>query len=422
MYIKELSIHNFKGIDDCCLSFKEGFNLIIGENGRGKTSILEALSIGLSGFISGIHGNGIRSRNFLPEEARTVYTLQGDGAYEPVMYWPSVEITADIDSQQYTWVRSKAGYGAQTVTSPRDICHLAEKLLADISAKLPVICYQSAARVWSQKRKKQTNTFTRKKTSRIAGYIDCVSDESSMKVMLDWCSRMEQIAWQKNKPVREYEAVKQAVAKAMTILEHIPVTVFYDKQSEELMYQKGDEVVPISVLSAGYQSLIWMIFDIAYRMAVLNPFMTDDIHETTGIVLIDELDVHLHPRWQWKIIEVLRHVFPCVQFIATTHSPIIIASAKSVWCINIENIRKPKCSMNGYGLEVDYILKNIQHAANLPDLVTQMLKDFYQYVDDGSLHQAEGMLLKLENEIGLENPIVVKARERLDLEIAFAED
>ena len=51
-----------------------------------------------------------------------------------------------------------------------------------------------------------------------------------------------------------------------------------------------------------------------------------------------------------------------------------------------------------------------------------MLKDFYQYVDDGSLHQAEGMLLKLENEIGLENPIVVKARERLDLEIAFAED
>lgn len=354
MYVKSISIRDFKGIASCQLSFRPGFNLIIGENGRGKTSLLEALAIGISGFLSGVHGGGIHPRNFQSEEARTSYILQGDGAYEPQYSWPSIDMSAEFSGTTYEWERAKENYGAQTKTTPRDICHLAEQRVADTSAILPVICYQSAGRVWSQKRKKQTSAFSRKKSSRIAGYIDCVSDESSMKLMLEWCSRMEQIAWQTDKPVREYEAVKQAVATAMTELEGAPITIFYDKRSEELLYQKGSAVIPISALSAGYQSLIWMVFDIAYRMAVLNPFLTEKIAETPGLVLIDELDVHLHPRWQWHVIDVLRHVFPNVQFIATTHSPIIIASAKDVWCIDIENMAAPKAATGGYGLEIDY--------------------------------------------------------------------
>lgn len=170
-----------------------------------------------------------------------------------------------------------------------------------------------------------------------------------MKLMLEWCSRMEQIAWQTEKPVREYEAVKKAVAAAMTRLESAPVDIFYDKRSEELMYRKNGTVVPISVLSAGYQSLIWMVFDIAYRMAALNPFLAEDISQTPGLVLIDELDVHLHPRWQWHVIDVLRSIFPHVQFLATTHSSIIIVSAKNVWCIDIEDLSALKTALSEVG-------------------------------------------------------------------------
>lgn len=297
MHVKTIAIHDFKGIEHCQLTFQPGFNLIIGENGKGKTSLLEALAVGISGFLSGVHGGGVRSRNFQLEEARTSYVLQGDGAYEPQYSWPHIDMSAEVAGCSYEWERAKDSYGAQTKTVPRDICHLAEQMVADTRAILPVICYQSAGRVWSQKRKKQTSAFSRKKSSRIVGYIDCVTDESSMKLMLEWCSRMEQIAWQTEKPVREYEAVKKAVAAAMTRLESAPVDIFYDKRSEELMYRKNGTVVPISVLSAGYQSLIWMVFDIAYRMAALNPFLAEDISQTPGLVLIDELDVHLHPRW-----------------------------------------------------------------------------------------------------------------------------
>lgn len=94
------------------------------------------------------------------------------------------------------------------------------------------------------------------------------------------------------------------------------------------MYQEGQLILPVMDLSAGFQSLIWMVFDIAYRMAVLNPFLGEKVSETRGIVLIDELDMHLHPKWQWGVIDALRSVFPNVQFIATTHAPILFASSK----------------------------------------------------------------------------------------------
>lgn len=63
MHVKTIAIHDFKGIEHCQLTFKPGFNLIIGENGKGKTSLLEALAIGISGFLSGVHGGGIHPRN-----------------------------------------------------------------------------------------------------------------------------------------------------------------------------------------------------------------------------------------------------------------------------------------------------------------------------------------------------------------------
>lgn len=72
-----------------------------------------------------------------------------------------------------------------------------------------------------------------------------------------------------------------------------------------------------------------MVLDIAYRMAILNPFLRDEIlNETPGIVMIDEVDMHLHPKWQWNIIKALKKTFPRVQFIVTTHSPIVVASCK----------------------------------------------------------------------------------------------
>ena len=83
---------------------------------------------------------------------------------------------------------------------------------------------------------------------------------------------------------------------------------------------------------------------------------------------------------------------------------------------------RPKTSMSGYGLEIDYILKKIQNATDLPDSVEDLLKSFYQCIDKEDFSQAKVILLQLEQDIGRDSPLAVKARERLDLEMALMEE
>ena len=164
---------------------------------------------------------------------------------------------------------------------------------------------------------------------------------------------MEQVAWQKEMKIAEYEAVKNTAADFMNrMTDKNNCIIFYDKQLEELMYQESQTTLPAADLSSGFQSLIWMVFDIAYRMALLNPHKKEAIANTAGIVLIDELDMHLHPRWQWKVIDALWSVFPNVQFIATTHAPILFASAKDVQIIDIAN-REPEYRYSHYGIDLN---------------------------------------------------------------------
>lgn len=91
---------------------------------------------------------------------------------------------------------------------------------------------------------------------------------------------------------------------------------------------------PFILLSEGYRNTLGLIADIAYRMAELNPHVTTD---TPGVVLIDEIDLHLHPKWQRIIVGDLKRIFPNCQFIVTTHSPFIIQSLKAEELIRLDD-------------------------------------------------------------------------------------
>ena len=98
---------------------------------------------------------------------------------------------------------------------------------------------------------------------------------------------------------------------------------YYDQNNEHVR-------IPLSLLSDGYKCTISLIADIAYRMAILNPQLLDKVlTETEGIVLIDEVDLHLHPTWQKRILKDLLDIFPRVQFIVSTHAPEVINSVRS---------------------------------------------------------------------------------------------
>lgn len=412
MQLKKISIKNFKGIEEKTIIFKPGFNLIKGSNGRGKTSILEAIAVGLGGFIAGLPD--VTTRHFSSDEVRNVYMKMGDGSYDRTYVMPvEVSMEAVLDGEEFKWTRGKSSINAsRSTTQPRDIYKKAEEMAGDNNIEFPVLVYLSAGRVWSQKRERTENIF-RKQYFRTVGYTDALIDASSVKLLLNWCMKMEMVAWQKEKKIAEYEAVKQAVAKFMDIMEESEGhEVFYDKQEEQLMYTVENTIFPITQLSAGYQSLVWMALDIAYRMAVLNPDKKEHIAETKGIVLIDEIDMHLHPRWQWNIVNALQNVFPNVQFIAATHSPILFAASNDLWLIDVEeeevNYTESKC-----GYDANAVLEIFMGAKSQNPETEKLIHSIYVAIHNKEYELAEAKIQELANITSENYSEVVAARMEL---------
>ena len=423
MRIMEAEIRNFKGIADWKVEFQPGFNLIKGENGKGKTSILEALAVGLGGFIAGIAG--VNSRGIVIDEIRRTYSCTGDGTYTVEYHVPTqvyLKVDMGSDKGECSWTRGRNSLNAsRSTTQPRDIVRIAETISNQPEEELPLICYQSAGRVWSQKREKSKNVF-RKKFLRTVGYTDTLVEASNIKMLLNWCVKMEQVSWQKGIKIAEYEAVKKAVATFMRAMDHNgDYEIFYDKQIEELMYMEKGKALPVNSLSSGYQSLIWMVFDIAYRMALLNPFLLDQITMTRGIVLIDELDMHLHPKWQWKVIQALRLVFPNIQFIAATHSPILFASADNVFLIDIEG-NVPQYSTSHYGIDINTAIRSFQGTSELPEEIYEEVQKFYEAMDIEDYKTAKRILDSIAEKTAPESPIVADMRTMYEIEIQWPED
>ncbi len=304
MIIKKIEIENFKGIEKVEFKFAEKFNLIAGNNGTGKTSALEAIIVALGAFLSGI--DGVKSIHFTKDEIRREKELLGDGSTN-IRYKTPVTVKCELvlDGTDFEFTRRKVSVkSSRSTIEPRDICRKANELISNSESILPVVSYQSFSRIANQKRDKWSNPFG-DDFSRSVGYTDCLEDASNTKMLQNWCKKMEEVSWQLDKKIAEYEAVKKAVSKFMSImLEDDNIRVYYDKRMDELVYSNSKEDLPIRILSSGFRTLIGMVYDISYRMAILNPNLRKNIvDETPGIVLIDEIDMHLHPKWQWKISE-----------------------------------------------------------------------------------------------------------------------
>lgn len=419
MYLKEISVRNFRGIDSCELQLHEKMNLIIGKNGVGKTSILEAIAVGLGGFICDL--DGVSGKNLSKDDFRVLYNKVGDGSYNKKICLPlSIGCKAALDGKNYEWERTK-----DTQKNPvpsmvlRQIAKAASELADMDDSVLPILSYQSASRIRAQTRESKVETG--RETLRVRGYADSLTASLSKKQLFAWCAKMEQIAWQKEHAIGEYEGVKEAVSKFMTIMEgNQECSLYYDKQSEDILYVKAGVAESISSLSAGYQSIIWMVFDIAYRMAVLNPHLKTGISETPGIVLIDEPDAHLHPEWQWLLVNALRVVFPHVQFIIASHSPIILASVKEGKIIDVSDIKDISYAEPAYGLDVNDTLRQVQDSLGIPVEVAELKGKFDSAIDRGDREAAKEALMTIEAIIG-DRPIAIEARTEFELEAALEE-
>lgn len=330
MHLINAQITNFRGIEQLRLEFEPGFQLIKGRNGKGKTSILNALTTGLSGILSGIEGFSMT--HFTRDEVSKVYSATSAGTLE-CSYNVPVEVTlvASVEGMKIPvrWIMSRTSiHASKTSIQPKDTTAVLRRLAKKAELDLPVLSFQGVGRASSLRLEKTENIF-RKKYARTVGYMDTLSELTNQRFLFNWCSKMENTV--------EYKAVMNTMADfANQMNTGETYSFFYDKKLDELMYQVKDTILPVGHQSAGIQSLIWMVFDIACRMALLNPHKQEDIAKSKGVVLIDELDMLLDSHLQGNVINSLRTVFPNVQFIAATHSQELPASSKDVRIIDIE--------------------------------------------------------------------------------------
>ena len=167
----------------------------------------------------------------------------------------------------------------------------------------------------------------------------------------------------------------------------------------EFVYEENGTAMPIVFLSAGYQSCLWMVMDIAFRALLLNPGTTN-LDEITGIVLIDEVDKHLHPKWQWNVLNALHDTFPNIQFIITTHAPIVISSCKNATLMTIDLNHKVTPIDTVYGYSVEDVIELTQES----DAVIPELRDLYEQFEKACAQKDLELAQKYADSIGNEFP------------------
>ncbi|MCG9873740.1 MAG: AAA family ATPase [Leptospiraceae bacterium] len=178
--------------------------------------------------------------------------------------------------------------------------------------------------------------------------------------------------------------------------------------SASLFLDKNGEEFNLDQLSDGEKNFIAIIGDIARRLTIGNPNSSDPLNET-GIVIIDEIDLHLHPKWQRIVAENLTKVFPNCQFILSTHSPQVISHIKPESLFLVENIRsniKIHSVNDSYGKSSNSILEDIMEETSRPKNIDQNIKDVFRYIQEGKIDDANKLIFDLRSKIGEDSELV----------------
>ncbi|MEM8995750.1 MAG: AAA family ATPase [Acidobacteriota bacterium] len=337
MRIDTLDVSNFKGFEQRQLKLHPQFTLVVGENGAGKTSVLEALSVAVGSWFLGLRE--CDTRHIRPADVRmVVFDGEGGGTHGEQQFPCVVEAKGSVCDRTLTWKRTlNSASGRTTYGDARDVKKLSME--ADSAVRrgeefvLPLISYYSTGRLWNvprdQARVKGSGQLkSSAASSRLEGYRNSVDPRLSVSDLVKWIANESWRAFQnKGQYGATFEVARRALIGSLMDAEDI----YFDANYGEVMIRFGDgSRQPFNNLSDGQRCMLALVGDLARKAATLNPRLgAEALRETPGVVLIDELDLHLHPTWQRRVIEDLRSVFPALQFVCTTHSPFLIQSLRS---------------------------------------------------------------------------------------------
>ena len=430
MKVKRLTMNSFRGISDLTLEFHETEpTVFIGINGVGKSSILDCLSILLSWLIAQLQFDPNAVGSFMSkQDGRLVSGRQQDLANGRIFGQKDIkngenkthnEIAISLNSQEVKWSINTFQIGGNTGLGLKTALVELEPVTNNIrrhweenpEANIPLVVYYPVNRAVLNiplETPKEEYSF-----KQVDAYEQALNGiQINFSSFFQWFRAVEDLENEQRRDEPDYrnrqiEAVRQAIYSLLPGFSNLrvrrsPLRMSVTKQGQELI---------VNQLSDGEKCLLAMVGDLARRLAIANPSLPDPL-QGSGVVLIDEIELHLHPKWQREIIPALTRTFPNCQFIVTTHSPQVISQVKPEGIYILERTDEGIVAMrpeSSYGRDSNRILEDLMDVPERPQEIKESLLELFRLIARGELDGARQLHQKIADEIGGDDPELVGA-------------
>lgn len=404
MKIHQLKVQNFRCFERATFDFSPGFNLFVGVNGSGKSSLLKAVVGSLATPLNGLGKNTVWLHDQEANARLALVEMKGRVRYERC-YPVRLEVKGEVNGVNRDWWMEQAGPGNNQNKWEHTIFSALTSTAASVvqggAGALPVVVFYTAERQWKLVGV-GAEAAVRQQDSRLDGYISWENASVDVKGLESWvvAKSLERLEATSDTstvlsgmPLDELDLVNTAVKEAVPGAKGLRYDIKYRRLVLDWI---AAEPMPFDTLSDGQRGLVALVADIARRMCLLNPQLGDAVlAETPGIVVIDELDMHLHPAWQRRLPGFLKKTFPKVQFIAASHSPQVLGELQTeeINLLRPTGTAHPQVS---YGLTSSQVLEEIMGADARSPEVQSLVTDVFGALERGELQAAREKLTKLE--------------------------
>lgn len=411
MRVTRLTVTNLRAIQRGEFRFQSGFNLIVGVNGVGKTSVLDALCACLSPIVKYMNGLRIKADSLLVEDIRIgadAMTLEcgiqiGGGEYSYLIHMPresSVpqEKKSGMPREQVHETPGKSefvGEAPQVATG------------MEPSGRPLAVLFSTRRAVPSERGPSKASSAG----NVLAAFADAFSNrELQLGQFAAWMRVQEVLKVENAAAGRVLRAFEDAVSRFLPGYSNLRVS---GDRRPTLLIDRDTTTIKVRQLSDGERGTLALVLDLTRRLSQANPKMPDPAANAEAIVLIDELDLHLHPKWQRLIVKNLTAAFPKCQFIATTHSPQVIGEVQHdrIQIIADGAVYSPTHS---FGVDSSRVLEEIMESGQRTAQVQDLLSRLSRAIGDGDHVTAETLLGQLSNIVGEDDPEVTRLRTLLE--------
>ena len=420
MQIERLILYDFRGIHELELELNGKSTILYGINGVGKSSILAAVNLLYANIINKIVNQKFK-QSIKFEESDIKYkkaaaTIAAEFGFEDTKetfcfsrqnHRANTKVIKPVKNQFDELIDHfrQLYIGRVTVDDDNNLVYQNEKF------NLPIFINYGVNRLVLK-----TPLRINKKQSygQFAAYEKAIENQIAFDRLFEWFLEQELYEIQLKKENKDYEdislkAVKTAMLAMLDGYKEIHIAV----KPYSMKVYKGNEVLDILQLSDGEKCTLALFGDLARRLAIANPSMGNPL-EGRGVVLIDEVELHMHTQWQRKIINVLKNTFPNIQFIITTHSPQVLGEISSEF--NVVSLRRegdevlcePVCPY--FGVDSNVVLEDAMYTDSVSHIVKEKVNNRYTLLDNKRYDEAEKAADEIDQITLKRNVDTVRAR------------